>query len=179
MDIISAKMSVTADWNESQAVLGLIPSILLSGTDEDSLSFLIGSGSGLVDVIYFQQRTLAAGADETLDLADIPVADAESNFNVAFGFQHIKSIKIRIVDNDDEDETIAHSMKIGGAASNQWTGWLDPSTATETIHSDGVPYTKGSDRGQIVDGTHKDLKITNLDGTNQLTYQILVYGIKI
>lgn len=176
MDSLSAKTGLTSEWNVAESVTGLTDSIKLSGNDDDSLSFLIGTGSGMVDTVYFQERTLLAGANETLDLSSIGVADAKSNFNVAFGFAHIKSIKVRILTNSD-NTTIASSIRIGGAASNAWNGWLSAG-ATEDIDHNGSPFVKGSDTGRPVDSTHKNLKIENLDLTHSLTYQILVYGIK-
>jgi len=144
----------------------------LSEDLETSFTLAFGTGSGQANHVVRQDRQLAAGASETLDL----FAGLTDIFGVAStGFTNLKYLKIEQVANPSG--TNGSGLTIGNAAADQFVGWFGAAAHTHALEYGGMPYVAGSAGGKTVSNTVKNLKITNADGSNAITYRITAIGV--
>jgi hypothetical protein len=142
--------------------------ITLSGSKSfASLDQSYSDGVGLhqANKTYRARRTLAAGANDDLDLAGSLI----DPFGNTLTFTAIKALVVVVV-----DPTGSNKVKIGNAASNAWQG---PLSAGATIE---VPYqeiwqNKAAAGWPVTAGTGDILRINNPGGA-AITYDILIMG---
>lgn len=136
---------------------------------EWSVSTKDGSGAGLANRLWTDQRTLAASASEDLDLAG-SLADA---FGVTQSFARVKALIIAAAASN------ANNLVVGAASSNAWAALLG-ATHTLTIRpgTSVCVFAGGADAiGYVVTaGTGDLLKIANSAGGSTVTYDIAVIG---
>jgi len=118
------------------------------------------------DVVYHDARTLADGANETLDIHDGSLSDA---FGDALTIDKLKAIYIK---NNSTDA----NLLIGGAAATQMGLFNDVSDVLK-LRPGGELLLTAPDADGIDVTANADLKITH-DGTgsSELTYDIIVAG---
>lgn len=134
-----------------------------------------GTTSGKIDTIVCQERTLAAGASESLNLFDGSMLDI---FDKDGAISNIKFIQIVQIDNPTG--TNASSITVGNAAATIQQLWFSASTGTYTITGTAaVPFCQGDNTGKTVDNTAKLVKILNNDGSNAATYRITYGGVHV
>lgn len=131
------------------------------------LSF--GTGAANFDTVVWQVRTLAASASETLNLFDGSLTDV---FGIAAPLANYKVLAVVRVPNPD-GSTNSTSVTVTPGVSNP----LAMPTPSLTVYSGGVPGAWGSLTGFTVSNTAKNLTLTNDDGTNAATYQLVVAGV--
>ena len=125
-----------------------------------------GAGSNIalqVNEYYAENRTLAAGANETLDIAG----------GVA-NLTKVKEFQIHLPDGTNQ----ASSISVGGASSNPWFPFLaDSSDKLKVLKGGsitiGVPVVAGM---AVTAGSADKLKVENNDGSNNATYQVVLLG---
>jgi len=137
------------------------------------VSFTHGTGAGACNLYVCQQRTLAASTSETLNLFDGSLVGIARE---ATGFATIKFIQVFLIPNPS-GATGATSITIGNAAADVQALWFGGDTHTASVFKDGPAFQQGDPTGKTVDNTNKNLLITNADGTNAATYQILIAGL--
>ena len=126
--------------------------------------FTPGTGSNQLDLIFHDQRTLGAGADESLDLAGSLV----DSFGATLAFAKIKVLLIRNL-------STTQTLTIGNGA-NPFLTWVGAATHTVTIPPRGVLLLVAPLAGYAVTaGTGDILKIAN-SATNPCDYQIVLAG---
>lgn len=141
----------------------------VTGSAQESLTY--GTGSGQVNLIVAQDRTLAASTNETLDLYGhtTPLADI---FGANALFLHIKYIAIYIVTGGD-----INGLSIGGAGSDPWLGPLGGTSPTILIYPNGPGFQLGEPTsGWAVSSSAGQLKITNESSAVSVTYRIVIGG---
>lgn len=126
-----------------------------------------GAGAGKANKIWSDRRTLAGGANETLDLSALTDA-----FGGALAFTGIKLMKIIAGDANGDD------LAIGGGMSEQFIAWVGDATDIVNVPP-GMPFVimNTSAAGFAVGNNASDkLKIENL-GSVEATYEIILVGI--
>ena len=137
-----------------------------SGSGQQSISF--GTGSGRFDILVSQPRSLVAGASETLDL--FTGTDLKNVFGETAPFRLVKDLMLYVVDGGDSS-----GVKVGGASSNAWFGFLESATDKVKFYPGGPPLVLGSPAGATVTSTTKNLKIENA-GAAAVTYRLIMAG---
>jgi len=150
----------------------------LSGVDKHSApqatvdlnvvtSLAPGVSASQADTIWEDQRTLAASANETLDLAGALLDD----LGAAAVFVKVKAIMIRA------SAANVNSVIVGAAASNPFLGPLGGTTPTLTIPPGGFVLLAAPIAGwSSANAAADSLKIANSGGTTGVTYDIVVIG---
>lgn len=130
-------------------------------------NFTDGSGADQMDTIWADNRTLANGANETLDLHDGSLKDA---FGDSFT---LNKLKILYIKNNSEDA----NLLVGGAASNQLDLFSDTSDIKK-IRPGGFMLEIAPDDNGIDTSTDAKLKIAHDGaGTSSLVYDIIAAGV--
>jgi hypothetical protein len=141
----------------------------VTGSAQESLTY--GTGSGQVNLIVAQDRTLAASSNETLDLygSTTPLADI---FGASTLFRHIKYLAVYIVSGGD-----VNGVLVGGAGSNPFLGPLGGTSPTVLIYPGGPGLQVGEPTaGWVVSSTAGQLKIANESSAVSVTYRIVIGG---
>lgn len=138
----------------------------ITGAAQEALSY--GTGSGQVNIILAQDRTLAASASDTLDL-NTGLSDI---FNAAAGTMlHLKYIAVYIVSGGDVNGLL---LKTG--ASMGFLGYGINSVGT-IIYPNGPGYQAGEPTvGIAVSSSLANILINNESSAVAVTYRIVVGG---
>lgn len=149
------------------------PTSSISGVDQASrnttvdLELSSGTGNSQCDLQYRAQRTLAASANEDLDLAGV-LADA---FGSTLTFVKVRGIWIRAATGN------TNSVIIKPASSNGFTGPFGAATHTITLPAGGVFMATAPAGGWTVTaGTGDKINIANSAGSTTVTYDIHIIG---
>ena len=131
------------------------------------LTFQDGTGANQADTLWRDERTLADGASEELDLNDGSLTDA---FGDAVTIDTLKAIYIK---NNSSDA----NLLVGGAAANAIELFAD-STDIKKVRPGGDFLDISPDINGIDLTTNPKLKIAHDGtGTSSLTYDIIVVGV--
>lgn len=158
--IISAAVSVTQtgapDGGSSRAV---------QAVGRSALSVANGTANGQADLAFVDERTLASGATEDLDLAGA----LSSVFGATLTFVEVMTVLV------ESDEANTTNITIGGASSNGFTAWFGGSTQTETVKPGGAILHHDPAGWTVTAGTGDLLKIANASGASA-KYRIAILG---
>jgi hypothetical protein len=133
------------------------------GYDTELLS---GTGANQVDKIFADQRSLATGATEDLDLVGTALTDP---FGVAVSFTKVKGIFIKAADTNTTDLTI-------GNGTNPFVGWFGAGAHTLKVPPGGIVFLSAPVNGLApVASTGDILKVANAAGATA-TYNIVIIG---
>ncbi|MFD0902334.1 hypothetical protein [Actinomadura sediminis] len=126
-----------------------------------------GTGAGQADVIWTDQRTLAASASEDLDLAG-------SLTDVLGATVTLARVKVLYVAASSAN---SNNVVLGAAASNAWAGLLN-ATGTVTLRPGQVLLTAVTDATAmaVTAGTGDLLAVANSGAGSSVTYDIAVIG---
>lgn len=129
-----------------------------------------GTAAGQADLIFTDQRTLAASATEDLDLAGVLTGALGGS---AITFVRIKALVIEAAAGN------TNNVVVGAAATNAWATLLN-ATGTVTLRPGAklaVFAGVGDATGWAVTAATGDLlKIANSAGSTSVTYDILILG---
>lgn len=129
-------------------------------------SFTVGTGADQANQVWSDQRTLAASANEELDIQG---GTLENGFGQAITFSAIKAIFIR-------NRSTTGELLVGGAAANAFDSPFGDSSDKVRVRRGGILLLTGPDAvGHAVDASDV-LKIDNEDTVNTLTYDIILVG---
>lgn len=124
-----------------------------------------GTGSAQADVIWRDQRTLAA-TSEDLDLAGV----LTNVWGATVTFVKVKTILIK-----NTNTSTTKLLAVGGAAATQFSNWVASVTDIVNIGPDGVFLLHSPIDGYAVGaGATDKLKIDA--GANTITYKIVIIG---
>ncbi|MFE5628474.1 hypothetical protein [Streptomyces sp. NPDC056543] len=166
-------MPVTADFGIRASVRNTKASDLT--TTADALDFVRGvhlengTTAGKADRVFHDQRTLAASANETLDLAGV-LTDV---YGVALTFAKVKFIAI------SASSANSNNVVVGANASNDWVGLLN-AAGTLTLRP-GASFCAMSGSADatgmaVTAGTGDLLKVANSGAGSSVTYDIVIVG---
>jgi len=137
-------------------------------TIKKTISLATGVAADQADLIFSDQRTLGAGANEDLDLAGV----LTDPFGQTVTFAKVKMIYIfAAAANGDY-------IQVGGAAATQFVNWVADATDKVNVCPGGLfllatPTLAGYAVGA---GASDFLRITNADGAAGATYDIVIIG---
>ena len=146
---------------------------------QDALSFtrkfelLTGVGAGQADKLFYDERELTTGANETLDLSGVLVDAFGDTFTIA----RIKAIAL--LAESAVVGTVANTtdLTFGAAAANPWVAFLN-STGTVTLKPGGLVFAccgPADAVGWVVTGgTGDQFKISNAAGATAKYQMALV-----
>lgn len=130
-------------------------------------SLTSGQDANEADTVWHDERTLASGASETLDLENL-IWDLLGNTV----YQTLSRVKAILIVN----ESTADSLRVGNAASNAWVGPFGAAAHTVEVPPDSPLLLVNLQDGWQVNATSSDLKIANT-GAGSITYQIVILGV--
>lgn len=125
-----------------------------------------GTGADFADQIYHSSgRSLATSASETFDLGGV-----SDKFGNTLTMATVKALYIK------NTSTVA-TLEVGGNA-NEWIGWSGTATSTITVGPGGCIflYDPSANAMEVTATTGDILEITNNDGSNAATYDIIIIG---
>jgi hypothetical protein len=125
-----------------------------------------GTGANKGQVVWHDERTLAAGTPESLDLAGALAC--------AFGvitFSKVKLIAIKVV-----TTTPNYRLEVGGAAANQFINWVGNANDVIIVGAGGLFCLSSPVDGYAVTGGTGDLLKINNPSAGGVTYDIWVVG---
>ena len=127
-----------------------------------------GTTEDQMDLVYVDQRTLAASATEDLDLA----GGVENSFGDTLTFVDVRMICVKASSDNTND------VLVGGAASNAFVNWVSNSSDVVVVKPGGVLflYTPTDPGYAVTAGTGDLLKIANSAGSTSVTYDIYIGG---
>lgn len=130
--------------------------------------FTDGSGANQANKVFTDTRTLAASANESLDLNGV-LTDA---FGQVLNFTKIRMLLITA------DPTNVNDVIVGGAASNGFISHVGAATHTNTIKPGGMMLLVAPDVNgyAVTAGTADLLKVANSAGTTGVNYTIAILG---
>lgn len=132
-----------------------------------TVSLTGGTGTGQADLLFADERTLAASATESLDLSG-SLADP---FGVTLAFVKVKCIYVFA------NAANTNNVIIGAAASNQFVGPFGDATDTVSVKPGGVFVSCHGGAGwAVANGSTDLLKIANSGGTTGVTYRLVLAG---
>jgi hypothetical protein len=129
-----------------------------------------GTAAGQADKIFHDQRTLAAAANEDLDLNGAALSDA---FNTTLAFVKVKGLIVSAA------AANPNPITLGGAASNGFISWVGSATDKVSIRP-GATFAlfagQADGTGYAVTAATADLlRVTAGAGGNH-TYDVIVIG---
>lgn len=163
--IASIKAAVSAQYANALEFGGVEQTLKYSAAH----AFTDGTGANQAQKLFTDQRTLAASANEALDLSGV-LADV---FGATLTLTKIKAILIKAADGNTND------VIVGGAASNAWVGPFGSSTHTVAVKPGGtVMFVAPDATGYAVTaGTGDQLKVANSAAGSAVTYDIVLVGV--
>lgn len=155
---ISAALTAALDLVTASAPLALNQGVALEN----------GTGVGQADRIFSDERTLAASANEDLDLAGA-LLDAIG------GTAAMARVKAIIVFASD---TNTNNVIVGGAASNAFVGPFGAATHTLQVRPGGFycNVCRDATGWPVTAGTGDLLRVANSGAGSPVTYRIIVIG---
>lgn len=127
-----------------------------------------GSGADQMDIIWHDQRTLAAGTPENLDLSG-SLTDA---YGTTMNFAIVKLIMVASASANDG------LIQVGGAGSNTFVNWVANSSDILNVRNGGALMLFAPDATgyAVTAGTGDILKINN-SGASSGVYDIVIGGV--
>jgi hypothetical protein len=130
-------------------------------------TFEDGTANGQADTIFADQRTLAASASESLDLAGA-LTDPLGGAAV---FAEVAAIEIRAAAGN------TNNVVVGGAASNAFVGPFGAADNTIAVPPGGVLVLSHPGAGwPVTAGTGDLLQIANSGAGSPVTYDVVIIG---
>lgn len=136
---------------------------------EVKLALTAGTSADQIDTLWHDRRTLAGGANETLDL----IGSLTNAFGAAASFAKVKAILIY-----NRTETTGVFLLVGGAASNAWAGGMlvDASDKIKIGPGGLNLWASPVDGYAAAAGSTDNLKIENGHGSTAAEYDIFIIG---
>lgn len=137
-------------------------------TYDKSNTLANGTGAGQADLLWTDNRTLAASASESLDLA----GTLTGAFGATLTFARVKALIIRAADGNTND------LLVGGAASNGFASWVGDPTDKVKIKPGGTfaLIAPGATAYPVTAGTGDLLQVANSGAGTSVTYDVVIIG---
>ena len=158
---ISASIDFAGDSDTStltDAITGAIESWTIAN----------GTGASQADILWHDQRTLAASTSEDLDLS----GSLTDSFGTTVSLVRVKAIIVSAASDN------GGLIQVGGASSNQFINWVADASDVVQIRAGGFMLLAAPDATAyaVTAGTGDLLKIANTDGAAAGTYDIYIIG---
>lgn len=147
LDVDSATVQLNESWSDSLAN---------------------GTGASQADIIWWDTRTVGAGANDDLDLNGTLI-DAFGN---TVDLLHVKGIFI-----SSTATVAADTLSLGAEGVAEWVSWVGGAGDKLVVGAGGVFLLTSPITGYVMVGAASDtLRIHNDSGANAVTYTIIVWG---
>jgi hypothetical protein len=159
---LSAILDAGVTGVNAQAEIG--PGVL-----DETITFVDGNGSGQANRIYYAERTLTAGSNETLDLAGV-LLDVYGN---TLTFAKVYAIAVKNVG------TVASRIEFGPNSSNGFGTNVFFGGASHRVSvniSSGLAVLYAPAGATVTAGTGDLLYVENMSAVNAATYRIAILG---
>lgn len=132
------------------------------------LRFTEGAGADQADKVWTDERTLAASANEDLDLA----GSLTDPFGATITLARVKGLLVYA----DADNT--NNVLVGGAATNTFINWVSDATDQVVVRPGGLLalFTPDATGYAVTADTGDLLRIANSGAGSAVTYQVAVIG---
>ncbi len=157
-NLTAVQLLINLGWTEQNA---------LAGFDTNTATNRLGASIiPTVDVtnarqIYFVQGSLAAGASLTLDLSSLTTPTFGAGISPTGAY-------ILVLKGSGS------TWSYDPFSSNQFYWFLDAVVGNKLVFNDGDVIAYGSTTPGTIDGTHKNIRITNTSGSDTLTYAFAI-----
>ena len=132
-------------------------------------SFVDGTAADQADVLWYDERTIANGANDDLDLTALTRTVFGSVLTV-----HFAKVKSLLIVNTAT--AAGEDLTLGAADSNAWTGPFGAATHTLAVPADSSALLVNRKNGwSVADGLSDVLRVAN-SGTANITYRIALVG---
>jgi hypothetical protein len=130
--------------------------------------FTDGAGANQANRLFHDQRTLAASANEDLDLAGV----LTDPFGAAITFARIRGLVVAAA------AANTNNVIVGGAAATQFVSWVGAATHTVTVRPGGFLALFAPDTTGYVTaaGASDFLRIANSGAGTSVTYDVILLG---
>lgn len=138
---------------------------------ERNLILRNGTGAGNANILWSDQRTIAASGTDDLDLNGTTLKTA---FNADVAMARVKGIYIAAA------STNTNNVVVGGAASNQFATWVGAATHTVVVRPGGF-IMLGTGQADatcyaVTAATGDILRVANSGAGTPVTYDIVLLG---
>lgn len=168
-DTLSSEIKVSCSWMWKEALD--LSTVIDSARLEYSRALSDGAGADQASVVWHDQRSIAAGANDDLDLAG-GLSNTLFGTAVTVSFTKIKAILIintSIVDGD--------KLRVGGGA-NPFTGpFAGSGSAQVELGADSALLLSSKKDGWNVTAGSGDIVRVSNPGVTAITYRIVVLGV--
>lgn len=143
------------------------PAFSLSASSQAPIQLTTGTGTNQADLMFADQRTLAASATENIDVAGSLV----DPLGTTLTFVTVKAVKICA------SSANTNNVVVGGAASNGLLGIFSDATDKIVVKPGGCFVWVAPKAGATVTASTGDiLLVANSAGSTSVTYDIIIIG---
>ena len=162
---VSGKITTRLDLTHTESLDLTTPSETLPWIDFDVAS---GTIAASMDLLWHDQRTLAASATEDLDLSG-SLVDA---FGTTMAFVDVRMIVVKASTANTND------VLVGGAAANQFINWVSDASDVVVVKPGAMfmLYSPADPSYAVTAATGDLLKIANSAAGTGVTYDIYIGG---
>lgn len=166
---LTGKLSATLEGVALNTATGGTAPLRWQSAINHFLSITGGTAANQVDRTFSQTRTLAASANEDLDLSGTALLNV---FNVALAFARVRAIILFAAPGN------TNNVVMGGASSNAFVGPFGAATHTLAVAPGNfVQLTNGTTTGwPVTAGTGDLLRIANGGSGTPVTYTLTILG---
>lgn len=133
----------------------------------ETMSFTAGSGNGQANIVFSDNRSIAASSNDDLDLSGV----LSAVFGGTIAFTAIRAIIIRAAAGN------TNNVVVGNATSNQFLGPLGAAAHTIAIRpGDELVMTARNAGWTVTAGTGDILRIANSGSGTPVVYDIIILG---
>ena len=163
--VATAKAAISAQYANVLEFGGVEQTLKYS----TAAAFTDGTGANQAQKLFTDQRTLAASANESLDLSGV----LQDVFGATLTFTKIKAILVKAAEGN------TNNVVVGGAASNGWVGPFGDTTDTVAVKPGGTVMFVAPDANgyAVTAGTADQLKVANSGAGTGVTYDIVIVGV--
>lgn len=131
------------------------------------ITMATGTGTGLADQIWHDDRQIAASGTDDLDLSGA----LTNALGASVAFARIKALLVLAADAN------TNNVLVGGAASAQFINWVSDATDKVVVAPGGLLLLVAPKAGYVVTATTGDLlRIANSAGGTVVNYKIALIG---
>jgi hypothetical protein len=166
-DFLTSQIKASLNWLFQEALD--LANVADDARLEYDKSFADGIAADQADKIWHDSRTLAAAANDDLDLNALT--------NTIFGSTvTINLAKVKAILIVNTATTGGEDLTVGGAAAQEWTAWVGAAGDKVRVPADSCLLISNRKAGwTVTNGASDTLRITNT-GAGSITYKIAVLG---
>jgi len=166
---LTSSVRINLNWTLTNTPSGGVSTDSSSGSVTFSDSLANGTGADQADIVYAATGTIAASGTLNLDLAGV----LSSAFGATLTFVKVKCFYFTLT-----TDTTSSAVALGGAGTNPAALWFKDSSDKEQVRNGGctLHWAPDSTAWGVTAGTGDRFLITNEDGTNTATYQLVILG---